>query len=543
VFSTMQDAPLTVGSIIRFARSTHAGAVVTTAMGSGQVRRRTFAEVIERASRLAAGLRSLGVQPQDRVATFMWNNAEHLEAYAAVPGMGAVLHTLNIRLFPDQIAYIANHAEDQVLIVDSDLIPVLVPVLPALRTVRTVVVAGGGDREPLKSAGRTVLGYEDLIGSSPAGDWPVTLDERAAAAMCYTSGTTGNPKGVTYSHRSCWLHTASALTVNNNGGLSWHDRVLPAVPMFHANAWGTPYAAFAAGADLVLPGRFLDSATLVWLIETERVTVSQGVPTIWNDILHYLRAHPGHDVSSLRSVLCGGSAVSRALIEGFEREFGLTIVQAWGMTETSPVAAVALPPRGATPGESLACRLKAGRPLFGVEARIVGDDDQPRPHDGVELGELEVRGPWVTGSYYLDPDTSRFHDGWLRTGDVGSIDPLGYIRLSDRAKDVIKSGGEWISSVDLEGHLMAHADVLEASVVGVPDPKWEERPLALVVSRPGAALTLSKLREHLHDRVPRWWVPERWALVTEIPKTSVGKFDKKVIRKNYAAGIYSVIRT
>jgi fatty-acyl-CoA synthase len=537
----MQDAPLCVGSIVKFCLSTFGDAEVVTATDGNSVRRRAFSEMGERASRLAAGLRALGVAPLDRVATFMWNNVEHLEAYIAVPSMGSVLHTLNIRLFPQQIVYIANHAEDRVIIVDTSLIPVLAGVVNDLQTVHTVLVAGEGDLTRLSDSGKTILRYEDVIaGAHPIADWPVSVDERSAAAMCYTSGTTGDPKGVVYSHRSCWLHTMSLLTANSNGGLSWNDRAMPVVPMFHANAWGSPYAALAAGADLIMPDRFLSAESLVRLIENEKVTVSQGVPTIWNDILQYLRANPGHDISSLRAVLCGGSAVPRSLIEGFEREFGVPIVQAWGMTETSPVAAVASPPRAATSESSIDYRSMTGRPLLGVESRLVGDDGAPCPHDGTSVGELEVRGPWVTAAYYKDADANRFHDGWLRTGDIGTIDRLGYIRLSDRAKDVIKSGGEWISSVDLEGHLMAHPDVLEASVVGVPDAKWEERPLAVVVVKAGAAVTVDALLEHLRQRVPRWWLPERWTFVDAVPKTSVGKFDKKTIRRGYAEGAYDV---
>jgi fatty-acyl-CoA synthase len=533
----MQDAPLTIGSILRFGTAVFGDSEVVTNAGEGKRRRRTFAEVGERSARLANALRSeFGIDGDQRVATFMWNNAEHLEAYLAVPAMGAVLHTLNIRLFPEQVTYIANHADDRVVIVDGSLIPVLAKVLGDLESVHTVLVVGDGDRAPLEATGKDVLSYDEVLAAaSPDFAWPYDMDERSAAAMCYTSGTTGNPKGVVYSHRSCWLHSMSVCTANNNG-LSAYDRTMPIVPMFHANAWGTPYAALMAGADLVFPDRFMTAEPMVELIEAEKVTVSAAVPTIWNDILQFLRANPGRDISSIRSVFCGGSAVPRALIEAFESEFGIQIVQGWGMTETSPVAAVANPPEGATGVRSIDYRSMAGRVLFGVEARIVGEDGTEQPRDGKAVGEVEVRGPWITASYYKEDDPEKFRDGWLRTGDVGTLDPQGYITLTDRSKDVIKSGGEWISSVELEGHLMAHPAVLEAAVVGVPDDKWQERPLAAVVVKSGESVTPSELTAFLTDRVAKWWLPERWTFIDAVPKTSVGKFDKKVIRRQYADG-------
>jgi fatty-acyl-CoA synthase len=538
----MQDFPLTIGSILRFGRDVFGDSEVVTLADGGKRRRRSYTEVSARAARLANGLRGLGIDGDQRVATFMWNNAEHLEAYLAAPSMGAVLHTLNIRLFPEQVVYIANHAEDQVVIVDDSLIPLLAKVLPQLSTVHTVLVTGDGDRSELEGAGKQVLSYEDVLASSSASfDWPDEVDERSAAAMCYTSGTTGNPKGVVYSHRSCWLHSMSVCTGNNNN-LSADDRALPVVPMFHANAWGLPYAAFMSGADLVMPDRFLQAEPIIGLIEAEQVTVSAAVPTIWNDILQNLRANarPGA-LSSLRAVLCGGSAVPRSLIAAFDAEFGVTIIQGWGMTETSPVASVAKPPAGVTGEAAYDYQAKAGRVQFGVEARIIDDEGNVLQRDGKEVGEIELRGPWVTASYYLDDDPAKFHDGWLRTGDVGAIDPQGYITISDRSKDVIKSGGEWISSVELEGEIMAHPAVLEAAVVGVPDDKWQERPLACVVPKQGATVTPVELRDFLADRVVKWWLPERWALVESVPKTSVGKFDKKVLRRQYADGELEVV--
>jgi fatty-acyl-CoA synthase len=538
VLSTMQDYPLTIGSIMRFGTTTFGTSEVVTFTGDG-VRRRSYAEVGRRAAKLAGALRRLGVDGDQRVATFMWNNTEHLEAYLAVPSMGAVLHTLNIRLSADQLTYIANHAEDDVLLVDGSLVPVLAPVLPDMKTVRHVVVVGPCESESLRLLGRAVHGYEELLAAEPETfAWP-EIDERQAAAMCYTSGTTGNPKGVVYSHRTAYLHSMTVCT-GNAMGMSATDRVLPVVPMFHANAWGLPYAAVMAGASLVMPDRFLQAEPLAHLIESERPTIAGAVPTIWNDLLRYVREH-GTDLSSLRLVPCGGSAVPEALMRGFD-ELGVRIVQAWGMTETSPLATMAHPPPGTPEDERMRYRNTQGRLLCGVEVRIVGDDDRTLAADGEAVGEIEIRGGWVTGSYYGDADPLKFHDGWLRTGDVGVLSPDGYLVLTDRAKDVIKSGGEWISSVDLENHLMAHPDVVEAAVVGVPDDRWQERPLASVVLRSGGAVDADELRTFLADRIPHWQLPERWTFIAEIPRTSVGKFDKKVLRRQYADGDLDVTR-
>ena len=533
--STMQDVPLSIASILRHGQQVYGDSHVITVREGGDNRRASFAEVTANAARLAHGLRSLGIDGDQRVGTFMWNNQEHMEAYLAIPSMGAVLHTLNIRLFPEQVAWIANHAEDEVVIVDSSLIPLLAKSLGDMQTVRTVVVVGDGDAAPLESAGKEILRYADLLATgSSTYDWP-DVDERSAAAMCYTSGTTGNPKGVAYSHRSMWLHSQGACS-SNTLGLSAQDVALVIVPQFHANAWGIPYAAFMAGADLVMPDRFLQAEPLVAAIETERPTMSGAVPTIWNDILTFLRANPGHDISSIQRIICGGSAVPRALMEAFEDEFGIRIIQAWGMTETSPLGSVARPPRGLSDEAAWDYRTTAGRFAFAVEGRVVDDAGEVQPRDGKAVGELQVRGPWVAARYHKDDDPAKFDNGWLRTGDVGTIDPRGFITLTDRAKDVIKSGGEWISSVELEGTLMAHPAVREAAVVGVPDDRWQERPLAGVVLREGQSATAEELCAWLAERVAKWWVPERWAFIAEVPKTSVGKFDKKVLRKSYADG-------
>jgi fatty-acyl-CoA synthase len=543
VRSTMMDLPLTVTAIMRYGTGLYGGREVVTCTEDG-TRRQTYADTGTRAARLANALRTLGVDADQRVATLMWNNAEHLEAYLAIPSMGAVLHTLNLRLDPGQLAYIANHAADDVVICDSTLVPLLAQVLPQAGTVRHVIVTGPAEAlaahaEKLARPGVQVHSYQELL--APAAetfDWP-DLDELSAAAMCYTSGTTGMPKGVVYSHRSAYLHSMG-VCMGNSLGMSEQDRVLPVVPMFHANAWGLAYAAVMSGADLIMPDRFLQPEPLARLIEAERPTLAGAVPTIWNGLLQHVRARGG-DLSSLRMVPCGGSAVPRSLMEAFEKELGVLIVQAWGMTETSPIGSVAHPPAGTPADEAWHYRDTQGRLVCAVEARLVGDNGVVLPHDGAAVGEVEVRGPWVTGAYYKDDDPGKFHDGWLRTGDVGTIDPLGFVTLTDRAKDVIKSGGEWISSMELENALMAHPDVTEAAVIGVPDEKWGERPLAAVVLSEGASVTPAELRDFLAGRVPRWQLPERWSFIAEVPKTSVGKFAKTKIREAYAHGDYQVI--
>lgn len=528
----MMDVPLTVGMIMRHGTGVHGDSEVVTWTGNG-ARRASYAAVGRRAARLAGALRGLGVTGDQRVATFQWNNQEHLEAYLAIPAMGAVVHTLNLRLESEQVAWIANHAQDDVVIVDGSLVPVLARALPEMKTVRHVVVVG--DASLLDGAGKKVHSYHELLAAQPEEfDWPTDIDERCAAAMCYTSGTTGDPKGVAYSHRSAYLHSMCFCT-GEVGGLMPADRILPIVPMFHANAWGLPYAALMSGASLVMPDRFLKGQPLVGLIEAEQPTFAAAVPTIWSDVLRYLREYGG-DISSIRRVLCGGSAVPLALMKAFSEEFGVEIKHAWGMTETSPIGSVATPPIGVQGDEAWRYRASQGRLVASVEGRIVADGDIVLPRDGTSVGEIEVRGPWVTGRYFGDSDTeasnsASFHEGWLRTGDVGTLDELGFITITDRAKDVIKSGGEWISSVKLENLLMGHPKVVEAAVVAVPDDKWVERPLATVVIAEGAQVSVAELRDHLSASVPTWQLPDHWSFVTEIPKTSVGKFDKKLIRQ------------
>jgi fatty-acyl-CoA synthase len=541
--STMMDAPLLISRILEHGSTVHGRSEVVTWTGA-EPRRMTYAEVGVTAAQLAHALRDdLGVTGDQRVATFMWNNNEHLVAYFAVPAMGAVLHTLNIRLFPEQVAYIATHAEDKVVLVDATLVPLLAKVLPQMACVEHVVVVGGGDPAALIEAtgGRVAVHqWADLLRDKPERyDWP-QVDERDAAALCYTSGTTGNPKGVAYSHRSIWLHSLQ-VCMPEGFGLGPTARELAIVPMFHAMSWGIPYAAFISGASLIMPDRFLQGAPIAQMIATERPTLAGAVPTIWTDLLAHLDGNEV-DTSSLTEVIVGGSACPPALMHAFSERHGIEIVHAWGMTEMSPLGSVARPPAGATGDEAWRYRYSQGRVPAGVAARITGPAGEPLPADGTAVGELEVRGPWVTGRYVGDdaPDPDKFRDGWLRTGDVGTLSPDGYLTLTDRAKDVIKSGGEWISSVELENALMAHPAVLEACVVGVPDERWDERPLATVVLREGSSATAEELREFLGRRVAHWQLPERWAFIEAVPKTSVGKFDKKQVRSRYAEGALQV---
>ncbi|NIY67600.1 long-chain fatty acid--CoA ligase [Streptomyces malaysiensis] len=543
MISTMQDVPLTIGRILVHGSTVHGTTTVATWNGSS-AEHRTYAEVGARAGQLARALRDeLGVTTGTRVATLMWNNTAHLEAYLAVPAMGAVLHTLNLRLPAHQLAYIVHHAADHVVLVDGSLVPLLEPLLTELNgVVQHIVIVGEADRPVFEDFAGTVHGYEELLAGRPTDyAWATDIDERTAAALCYTSGTTGDPKGVAYSHRSVYLHCLQVLQADAFA-LTSRDTVLPVVPMFHVNAWGLPHAAFMAGTRLLLPDRFLQPAPLAEMITAERPTVSAAVPTIWAGLLDELDKG-AYDASSLRQVVIGGAACPPALMRAYEERHGIRVVHAWGMTETSPLGSFGTFPPGLTPDQEWAYRITQGRFPVSVEARLVGPDGSLMPHDGSSAGELEVRGPWIAGAYYggagREPTRSsdKFSaDGWLRTGDVGTIASDGYLTLTDRAKDVIKSGGEWISSVELENHLMAHPDVVEAVVIGVPDDKWGERPLAAVVFRDGVQADFARLRTFLADKVAAWQLPERWSLIPAVPKTSVGKFDKKVVRQQYAEG-------
>ncbi|MEU3612558.1 long-chain fatty acid--CoA ligase [Streptomyces sp. NPDC006872] len=550
MLSTMQDVPLLISRILTHGAKIHGTSQVTTWTGEGEPQRRSFAEIGDRAAQLAHALRDdLGVTGDDRVATLMWNNAEHVEAYFAIPAMGAVLHTLNLRLPPEQLAWIVNHAADKAVIVNGSLLPLLAPLLPHLKTVEHVVVSGPGDRSLLADVRPQVHEYEDLIAGKPTGyDWP-ELDERAAAAMCYTSGTTGDPKGVVYSHRSIYLHSMQ-VNMAQSMGVTDEDTALIVVPQFHVNAWGLPHATFMTGVNLLMPDRFLQPAPLAEMIEAEKPTYAAAVPTIWQGLLAELTARP-RDVSTLTQVTIGGSACPPALMAAFD-DLGMRVCHAWGMTETSPLGTIARPPAHAVGTDAeFGYRLTQGRFPAGVEARLSGPGGERLPWDGESAGELEVRGAWIAGAYYNGPDAEPLRpadkfseDGWLKTGDVGTISPDGFLTLTDRAKDVIKSGGEWISSVDLENALMSHPAVAEAAVVAVPDEKWGERPLATVVLKEGTTADFESLRAFLaaEGGIAKWQLPERWTIIEAVPKTSVGKFDKKVLRRQYAEGELDVTR-
>jgi fatty-acyl-CoA synthase len=531
----MMDWPLTLGHFLERARRQFHDQVVAS-RSAGGVHRYRLAEMAGRVDRLAGALQALGVRRGDRVGTLGWNSHRHLEAYYAIPCMGAVLHTLNLRLFPELLAFVINHARDRVLLVDSSLLPLLDKIRDQIPCVEHVVVMG----EP-GSAPAGLHDYEALLAAAPERfDWPA-LEEDEAAALCYTSGTTGHPKGVLYSHRSLVLHTLG-FSIADAFGLSQRDVVLAIVPMFHANAWGLPFALGMIGCGMVLPGPHLQPKDLADLIETERVTFVGGVPTIVAGLYQYLR-ESGRTLPTLRQILVGGSALPRVLLEGLEA-MGIEVVHAWGMTELSPAGTVSRLRAGMEqlpPEEQTRIKLLQGSAFPLVELRVVGEDGQVAPWDGQSAGELEARGPWVARAYYEDPGSAdRFHDGWFRTGDVASIDPHGYVRLLDRTKDLVKSGGEWISSVDLENVIMGHPQVQEAAVIAVSHPKWTERPLACVVARQGAesALTRASLREWLRGRVADWWLPDDVVLVPVVPKTSVGKFDKKVLREQFSNHVW-----
>jgi fatty-acyl-CoA synthase len=537
MLGTMQDGQLSIANLLRHGSRVHATAEVVTWTGEGS-RRTTYAGVAREAAKLANALRGLGVTSDQRVGTFMWNNTEHLVAYLAVPAMGAVLHTLNIRLFPEQLTYVANHAEDHVVLVDATLVPLLAKVLPTFETVKHVVVVNGDAGALTAPEGVTVHSYADLLAEQPDEfDWPA-VDENAAAAMCYTSGTTGDPKGVVYTHRSIWLHSMQ-VCMTDSMALAQSDRALVIVPQFHAMSWGLPYAALMVGASLIMPDRFLQPEPLAAMIAAEKPTMAGAVPTIWQGLLALLQQQP-QDLTPLRRAVVGGSACPPSLMTAFD-ELGVTIIHAWGMTETSPLGSVSRPPADRSPEDTWEYRILQGRFPASVRARLMDDDGTELPWDNEAVGELEVSGPWVAAAYYRVGDgeegSEKFSpDGWLRTGDVGAITPDGFLRLTDRSKDIIKSGGEWISSVDLENQVMAHPAVAEAAVIGVPDEKWSERPLVAVVLAEGKSATPDELREFLASKVAKWQLPENWTFIDEVPKTSVGKFDKKRLRAAVADG-------
>jgi fatty-acyl-CoA synthase len=537
--SNIGDGDLTVANILRHGSTWHSGrSVRTVGADASQMR---YGDVAGQVAGLAHGLHGLGIRAGSVVGSFLWNTREHLEAYFAVPAMGALLHTINPRLSAEQLVFTINRAADEVVIADASFLDRLAEIADRLPSLHTVVVVGDFAADPLGDWSGAVLRYRDVMAGQPTEyAWP-EVDEKTAATLCFTTGTTGDPKGVAYSHRSIWLHALSLCTANAVA-LGSRDCGYIITPMFHANAWGYPFATFWAGGDLLLCNRHVDPATVVEAVARYRPTFSNGVPTVWNEILNHVDAEPSRDLGTLDRVILGGAPISRTLRAGLDR-YGVTALQGWGMTETSPLITMNRPPRNDEDTDSERRADGQGRVLAGVDIRLVRPDTgEILPADGRAVGEFELRGPWVADSYYGLASDDKFRDGWLRTGDVGTLDPLGYATLTDRAKDVIKSGGEWISSNELELTIARHPDVLQAAVIGVPDDRWDERPCVLVVMRDGAQATPADLRDALIDVVPKWWIPERWVQLDRLPLTSVGKFDKKRMRAIYAEGKLDVQR-
>jgi fatty-acyl-CoA synthase len=533
----MQDRPLLISSLIEHANAFHPGAEIVSRTSEGPIHRCTYGDIRRRSKQVAKALVARGVMPGDRVATLAWNGYRHMELYFGVSGMGGVLHTINPRLFPDQIGYIVNHAEDTLLFFDLAFVPLLEKLAPMLKSVKAFVAMT--DRAHMPDAAiPNLLCYEDLVGAQDDDyEWPA-FDERTASSLCYTSGTTGHPKGVLFSHRSTVLHTFAVCAVDGLG-FSAAESALLVVPMFHVNAWGTAYAGAMSGAKLVMPGPGLDGRSVYELMRDEEVTLALGVPTVWLNLFNHVDAaglDPKKDLC-LRRIVIGGSAAPRAMSERFETQFGTFVVHAWGMTEMSPLGTVCnlLPKhRGASSAQRLDVQGKQGRPLYGVELRITDDAGRPLPHDGKAFGHLMVRGPWITRGYFGGEGGKILDaDGFFDTGDVATIDPDGYMQITDRSKDVIKSGGEWISSIDLENVAMGHPAVAEAAVIGVPHPKWQERPLLVVVTKRGSDVSRDELLGFLADKVAKWCVPDDAVFVDELPHTATGKLQKMKLREMF----------
>jgi len=530
----MMDTPLLIAPLLEFAARNHGDAEIVTRTVEGPIHRYSYADALARTKRLARVLEGLGIERGDRVATMAWNGHRHFELYFAISGIGAVCHTLNPRLFHDQLEYIVNHAEDRLIFVDPPFVPILEGVRDKIPKVEGFVVMTDEDHMPDTDL-PNVHCYETLMAAAePEYDWP-TFDENTASSLCYTSGTTGNPKGVLYSHRSTVLHSFTLCMVDVLGLSSYHT-VLPVVPMFHANAWGLPYAAPMCGAKLVFPGPNLDGASIHGLVEEETVTLLAGVPTVWLSLLEHLRSS-GSRIDPVEKLVIGGSAAPRSMIRAFQRDYGTTVVHSWGMTETSPVGTIGnlkrkhleLPEE-----ERLDLQVKQGRAIYGVDLRIVDPEGRQLPRDGETMGELQVRGPWVAGGYFKGEGGDVLDaEGWFSTGDVATLDPDGYMQITDRHKDVIKSGGEWISSIDLENEAMSHPKVAEAAVIALPHPKWSERPLLVVVPRAGDPPSRDELLRHLEERVARWWLPDDVVFVDELPHTATGKVSKRTLRDRF----------
>jgi acyl-CoA synthetase (AMP-forming)/AMP-acid ligase II len=528
----MMDAPLLITDLIRHADRHHGETEIVSKTVEGGIHRYTYREAHRRSRRLANALAALGVKPSDRVATLAWNGYRHFEVYYAVAGSGAVVHTINPRLFPDQIVYIANHAEDKYVFFDLTFLPLLEKLAPQLKTVKGFVLMTDAAHMPKQSSIPNLLCYETLLeAQDDKFEWP-QLDERTAACLCYTSGTTGNPKGVLYAHRSTILH-AYAAALPDALDLSASDVVLPVVPMFHVNAWGLPYSCALTGTKLVFPGPHLDGKSLHELFEAEHVTMSAGVPTVWLGLLNYMKESK-LEFSTLKGVVIGGSACPPAMIRAFQEDYGVKVLHAWGMTEMSPLGTVCTfkEKHLAMDKEArYAVQAKQGRAIFGVDMRIVGEDGKELPMDGKAFGDLQVRGPWVISRYFKDEGGDPLKDGWFPTGDVATLDPDGYMQITDRSKDVIKSGGEWISSIDLENIAVAHPAVAEAAVIGVKHPKWDERPIVVVVKKPGQEVSKDELLKFFEGKIAKWWMPEDVVFVKELPHTATGKLSKLTIRQ------------
>jgi len=531
----MQDRPLLISSQIEFAARYHAGTEIVSRTVEGPIHRYGYRDAELRSRQLASALAALDVGIGDRIATLAWNGYRHLEVYFAVSGMGAICHTLNPRLFPEQLIYIVNHAEDSYVFVDLTFVPLLEKLQDKLPSVKAFIVMT--DREHMGECKlKNAICYEDLLAKGDAGyRWP-QFDERTASSLCYTSGTTGNPKGVLFEHRSTLLHSLTVLS-GEGLGLKSSDTILPIVPMFHANAWGIPYAAPMCGAKLVMPGAKLDGASVFELLSTEKVTFTAGVPTVWLMLLNHMQEHQV-TLPALERVVIGGSAAPRSMIEAFQDQHNAHVVHAWGMTETSPLGTVGnLLPKHAklSKREQVDIQVKQGRAVWGVELDIVDDAGAPVARDGKAFGHLLVRGPWITRGYFKAEGGEILNaEGWFDTGDIATLDPDGYMQITDRSKDVIKSGGEWISSIDLENAAVGHPDVTEAAVIGLPHPKWSERPLLIVVKRTGAELSKQSVLDYLEGKIAKWWMPDDVAFVEELPHTATGKLLKTALREQFA---------
>jgi len=537
----MMDAPLLISDLIRHADRHHADTEIVSRRVEGAagdataVHRYTYHEAHIRSRRLANALRALGVAPTDRIGTLAWNGYRHFEIYYAVAGLGSIIHTINPRLFPDQITYIANHAEDKFVFVDLTFVALAEKVAPALTKVKGWVVMTDRAHMPSTSL-PNVICYEELLeGGSAELEWP-SFDEKTASCLCYTSGTTGNPKGVLYHHRSTILH-AYAAALPDALNISARDVILPVVPMFHVNAWGLPYTCALVGAKMVFPGQHLDGRSLHEMFESEKVTMSAGVPTVWLGLLNFMKEQK-LKFSTLRAVVIGGSACPPAMIRAFQDDFGVQVLHAWGMTEMSPLGTVSTLKSqhvDASREDRLAVQNKQGRVLFGVDMKIVDSDGKTLPNDGKAFGDLHVKGPWITNSYFKGEGGDPLKNGWFPTGDVATIDPEGYMQITDRSKDVIKSGGEWISSIDLENIAVAHPDIAEAAVIGVAHPKWDERPIVVAVRKPGAKVNREELLAFYEGKIAKWWMPDDVVFVEQLPHTATGKLSKLTLRNEMKA--------